>query len=65
MSTHAMQPRLWRISEVAEYLGLHEATVRRKVAAGELPAIKLADTDRGAIRVSETDLTEWLKGHAQ
>ena len=65
MPTHATQPRLWTIPEVAQYLGVHEHTVRRKIADGQLPAIKLGDEPRNAIRVSETALTHWLKEHAR
>ena len=65
MSTHVTPPRLWTIPEVASYLGVHEHTVRRKIADGQLPAIKLGDEPRNAIRVSETALTQWLKEHAR
>jgi excisionase family DNA binding protein len=68
MSTHAPPQRLtrlWTVAEIAEYFSVHEDTIRRKIAAGQLPSIKLGDDTRNALRVREDDLTDRLKQHAQ
>jgi excisionase family DNA binding protein len=48
------------VAEVAERLQLSELTVRRKIAAGEIPAMRLATRGRGPVRVSEHALEHWL-----
>ena len=47
------------VKEAARRLGLHEVTVRRKIARGEIPALQLGG--RGAsIRILENELERWL-----
>jgi excisionase family DNA binding protein len=45
------------IAEVAEYLGLHELTVRRLAREGQLPALKLGRQ----WRVKKDLLAKWLE----
>ena len=45
------------ISQVAEYLGLHELTVRRLAREGELPALKLGRQ----WRVKRDLLEKWIE----
>jgi excisionase family DNA binding protein len=52
-------PRWLTVKETARRLGLHEITVRRKIAAGDVPAMQLGG--RGcALRVLEDELERWL-----
>jgi excisionase family DNA binding protein len=48
--------------ETARRLDLHEITVRRKVAAGEIPALQLGGPGC-ALRVLEDELSSWLEEH--
>jgi excisionase family DNA binding protein len=62
MTGIAAPPRWLTVKETARVLGLHEITVRRKVAAGVIPALQLGG--RGcALRVMEDELSSWLEGH--
>ncbi|MBA7645993.1 hypothetical protein ES703_53754 [subsurface metagenome] len=47
---------LMDLKDVARYLHLHYETVRRRVAAGEIPAVKVG----GLWRVRSCELEEWL-----
>jgi excisionase family DNA binding protein len=62
MTGIAAPPRWLTVKETARRLGLHEITVRRKVAAGVIPALQLGG--RGcAVRVMEDDHSSWLEPH--
>jgi excisionase family DNA binding protein len=50
------------VKEVARRLDLHEITVRRKIAAGEIPALQLGGPGC-AVRVFEDELSRWLEDH--
>jgi excisionase family DNA binding protein len=50
-------PLIMTISEVAEYLGLHELTVRRLAREGQLPALKLGRQ----WRVKKDLLEKWIE----
>jgi len=50
------------VATVAELLSVSELTVRRKIAVGEIPAIKLSTDGRGAVRIPEAGLEAWLAG---
>jgi excisionase family DNA binding protein len=57
-----MQPEeqtksLWRYSDLANYLGVSEAKLRRDVMARVLPFKKIGRM----VRFSKTDIDEWLK----
>lgn len=49
-------PSIMTIAEVAEYLGLHELTVRRLAREGQLPALKLGRQ----WRVKKDLLEKWI-----
>ena len=46
------------VARVAELLSVAELTVRRKIAVGEIPAVRLGA--RGAVRIPEDELAAWL-----
>ena len=52
------QTPLLTIPQVARRLGLHRDTVYRKVAAGEIPALRLGEN--GPLRVPADELERWL-----
>jgi excisionase family DNA binding protein len=55
----AATERYLTIRDVATRLGVHEDTVRRKIASLQLPATQLGG--RGSVvRIRETDLETWL-----
>lgn len=58
MSTLAPYRPLLTVREAAARLRVSEKTVRRLVAAAELPALKVG----GQIRVDEGELEAWLYG---
>ncbi|MFL7807260.1 MAG: helix-turn-helix domain-containing protein [Anaerolineae bacterium] len=49
-------PQIMTISDVAEYLGLHELTVRRLAREGAIPALKLGRQ----WRVKRDLLEKWI-----
>jgi excisionase family DNA binding protein len=53
--------RLLTVREVATRLGVNERTVRRKIEAGVLPAVRLGP-GRSAIRVDADELERFLYG---
>jgi excisionase family DNA binding protein len=48
------------VAEVAERLQRSEVSVRRKIRDGTIPAIRLSRAGRGALRVPEHELEDWL-----
>ena len=58
MSTIATT-ELLTIPEVARSLGLCRASVYRKIAAGEIPALRLGG-EHGPLRVAVDELEQWL-----
>jgi|tagenome__1003787_1003787.scaffolds.fasta_scaffold20964586_2 excisionase family DNA binding protein len=59
MSADVKPPVLLTVRGVAERLGPHEQSVRRKIHSGELPAIRLGG--RGTpLRVDAAELDRWL-----
>lgn len=52
--------RLLTVAEVARILGVSTTWVRRKVRAGELPAVRLGATRKAPVRVDAEDLRIWL-----
>ena len=62
MATIVEKPAWLTVKETARRLDLHEITVRRKIRAGEIPALQLGG--RGcALRVLEDELSSWLEEH--
>ena len=60
MSSAILQRPKWlSVKEVAFRLGIHEQSVRRKIAAGEIPALQLGGPGC-ALRVLEDELERWL-----
>lgn len=59
MTTVADGQKLLRITEVARRLDCSTSTVRRLIAAGELPATQFAGPN-SSIRIDEAVLEEWL-----
>jgi excisionase family DNA binding protein len=45
-------------ADVADLLGVHRASVYRRIQAGELPAIRLGS--EGPLRVRSAELEAWL-----
>jgi excisionase family DNA binding protein len=58
--TEPVEPlgRLMSITQVADYLGIGEKTVRRFISSGELPAFRLG---KRAIRMHEKDVQALLR----
>ena len=52
--------KYFRVSEVATMLGLHQQTIRRAIARGELVATK--NTAGGVYLISEEALNNYIKG---
>lgn len=52
--------KMLTVREVAERLGCHPATVKRMIASGRLPAVRLAGP-RGHYRVSEDALATFVE----
>ena len=63
MRENANPRRLLRIDEAAARIDQHRSTLYRKVATGELPAVRLG-SGRAALRVDEHELDRWLKNRA-
>ena len=53
-------PQIMTIADVAEYLGLHELTVRRLAREGAIPALKLGRQ----WRIKRDLLDEWIENRS-
>jgi excisionase family DNA binding protein len=63
MGTDVRTPQLLTVREVADRLKLSEKSVRRRIASGELPAVRLGG--RGTqLRVDERELEAFISGDA-
>jgi prophage regulatory protein len=63
MDTDVRAPQLLTVREVADRLKLSEKSVRRRIASGELPAVRLGG--RGTqLRVDERELDQYVYGDA-
>lgn len=49
-------PPMLTIWQVAQRLQIHESTVRRRIAQGQLPVIRIG----WALRIDPADLDEWI-----
>lgn len=56
----AVQRRLVTIAEASQILAVCEKTVHNLVEAGRLPAIKLGDGQRFAVRFDLADLSQFI-----
>ena len=54
------QSRLLTVGEVALKLRQSPRSVRDKIAAGEIPAVKIGSGPRAPIRVDAAELERWL-----
>jgi excisionase family DNA binding protein len=63
MATDTQEIRYLSVAEVALRLGVSAHTVRRKVAEGQLRAVRLGEPP-ASIRISSRELDAWLAGHA-
>jgi excisionase family DNA binding protein len=53
------------VAEVAERLAVSELTVRRRIAEGEIPAVRLSTSRRAAVRIPADGLEAWLRSVRQ
>jgi excisionase family DNA binding protein len=53
---------LLTVAEVAQRLKVSAKTVRRRIAAEEIPVVRLGDGDHAPIRIPKVALDGWLKG---
>jgi len=59
MRDNARDRELLHIKEAAEQLDVHDATVRRHIAAGDLRALRLGEN--GRYRIRQRDLDSFLR----
>jgi excisionase family DNA binding protein len=59
MSTVTHEREYLSVSEAALMLGVSAPTIRRKVAAGEIPAVQLGRPE-SSIRIARRELERWL-----
>jgi excisionase family DNA binding protein len=57
----AVHEEYWTLDEVAERLKVNRRTVNRWIEDGSLGAIRFGAPPRGAIRISESDLQEFIE----
>jgi excisionase family DNA binding protein len=62
MSGRCAQTTYLTVAQVADRLQLSEVSVRRKIREGTIPAVRLTRDGRGALRVPEHELEDWLEG---
>ena len=58
MTTKTPETRWLTVNEVARYLSLHPRTVRRMIARGELPAVRVGAVE---IRIATQELDAYLR----
>jgi excisionase family DNA binding protein len=51
---------LMRVKDVARELDQSVSAVYRKIASGDLPAVRLGSSERSPIRISAAELHAWL-----
>jgi excisionase family DNA binding protein len=61
MTTDVQQSRLLTVRETAEKLAVSEATVRRLISAGILPAYRLGKKG-SSLRIDPAEVGAWLYG---
>lgn len=59
--THNGRMGLLTVEQVAERLNVGPFAVRRRIRAGELPAVNIGTKERPRWRVDEATLNQWLK----
>lgn len=58
--TQSTSDGLLDVSEAAAAIGVSPKTIRRRIATGELPHIRVGRGERPAIRIARSDLVEYL-----
>lgn len=61
MST-VIAPRLLKIADAAERLGVSRFWIYRRIESGEIPVVELGDTRKNQ-RIAETDLAAFIERH--
>lgn len=61
MTSQKHNERLMTVAQVASFVGVSPDFIRREIAAGHISVYRL----RGAIRISNDDLSEYLERHHQ
>jgi excisionase family DNA binding protein len=63
IDTHndAGRDHLLSVAEVAAVLRVDPMTIRRRIWAGELAAVKLGTARNAPMRIAASDLAEWLE----
>jgi excisionase family DNA binding protein len=54
--------RLLSLPQAAERLGCSVGTLRRRIRAGDLAAVRLGPSDRHPLRIDERALEDWVFG---
>jgi excisionase family DNA binding protein len=54
---------LLTVAEAAGWARLSERTVRRRIATGELPAVKLGTGPRAPLRIDPAELAAFVESH--
>ena len=62
MSTVAPQRPLLTVREAAERLAVSEKTIRRRIAEGAIPAVRVGTAKGQALRIDPAELEAWLYG---
>lgn len=52
-------PPIMRVRDVAEFVGVHPATIRREMNRGHLEYRKIG----GSVRILRSSVAAWLAGH--
>ena len=63
-SSAIQEPELMTVKELAALWRQHPATIYRKVAVGEVPAVRLGD-GHGALRIRRSQIEALLAGPAE
>ena len=61
MSTNEKRRALLTVPQAAERLAQGVSTIRRKISAGELPAIRLGTGPQAPVRIDAEELERWLE----
>lgn len=64
MSTSVPQAELLTVAEAAQLLRQSEKSVRRKIHAGQIQAVRLGDESSSPLRIPADELRSWLYGEA-
>jgi excisionase family DNA binding protein len=64
MVTDVQARPLLTVAQVAERLNLSTKQVRRRIASGDLPAVRLGPEPRAQLRVDERELDQYVYGDA-